>query len=85
MLNLTCAPAECQISLNGTSIGPTAGGKLELAGLTPGNWVVDFSKEGFAGHQSTVVVESAKSATVTATLDPDRAAREAFGKQLFRK
>jgi hypothetical protein len=85
MLNLTCAPAECQVSLNGTAIGPTAGGTLEAAGLTPGSWVVDFSKEGFAGHQTTVVVEPAKSATVAATLEPDRAAREAFGKQLFQK
>jgi len=85
MLSLTCAPAECQVSLNGTSIGATAGGKLEVAGLTPGSWVVDFAKEGFTGHQSTVVVEPAKSAVLTATLDPDRAAREAFGKQLFQK
>ncbi len=85
MLSLTCAPAECQVSLNGTSIGPTAGGKLELAGLTPGNWVVDFAKEGFVSHQTTVMVEPAKSTTVTATLDLDRAAREAFGKQLFQK
>jgi hypothetical protein len=85
MLNLTCAPAECQVSLNGTAIGPTAGGKLEVAGLTPGNWVVDFAKEGFVAHQSTVVIEPAKSTMVTATLDLDRAAREAFGKQLFQK
>lgn len=85
MLNLTCAPAECQVSLNGSSIGPTAGGKLEVAGLTPGNWVVDFSKEGYAGSQNTVVVEPAKSATLAATLEPDRAAREAFGKHLFQK
>jgi hypothetical protein len=85
MLNLTCAPAECQVSLNGTVIGPTAGGKLELAGLTPGNWIVDFSKEGFAAHHTTVVVEPAKSAMVIASLEPDRAAREAFGKQLFEK
>jgi len=85
MLSLSCAPAECQVSLNGTAIGPTDGGKLEVAGLTPGSWVVDFAKEGFIGHQSTVVVEPAKSAMVTATLDPDRAAREALGKQLFQK
>ncbi len=85
MLNLTCAPAECQVSLNGTVIGPTAGGKLEVAGLTPGAWVIDFSKEGFVAHQTTVAVEPAKSAMVTATLDPDRAAREAFGRQIFQK
>src|SRR5580658_7417344 len=34
-LNFTCAPAECQVSLNGTSIGPTSGGTLEATGLTP--------------------------------------------------
>src|SRR5665213_55218 len=85
MLNLTCAPAECQVTLNGAMLGPTAGGKLEVAGLTPGNWVVDFSKEGFAGHRTTVLVEPAKSATVTASLGPDQAAREAFGKQLFQR
>jgi hypothetical protein len=85
MLSLTCEPAECQISLNGAAMGPTAGGRLEMAGLTPGNWVVDFTKEGFTKHQATVVVEPAKSATVTATLDPDQAAREAFGAQIFQK
>jgi hypothetical protein len=85
MLSMTCAPAECQVSLNGTSIGSTAGGKLEVAGLTPGNWVVDFAKEGYIGHQLTVAVEPAKSAIATASLDPDRAAREAFGKQIFQK
>lgn len=84
-LTLTCAPAECQVSLNGTAIGPTAGGTLQATGLTPGNWVVDFSKEGFLGNQSTVIVESAKSTTVAVTLDPDRVAREGFGKHLFQK
>jgi hypothetical protein len=84
-LNLTCAPAECQVSLNGTSVGPTAGGALQAAGLTPGNWVIDFSKEGFLGNQSTVIVEAAKSTAITVTLEPDRAAREAFGTHLFQK
>jgi hypothetical protein len=85
MLSLTCAPAECQVNLNGSSIGATSGGKLEVAGLTPGNWVIDFAKDGFVAHQSTVLVEPAKSTSVAATLDPDRTAREAFGKQLFQK
>ncbi len=84
-LNLTCAPAECQVSLNGTSIGPTAGGTLEASGLTPGNWVIDFSKEGFAVNQSTVMVEAAKSTAVAVTLEADHAAREAFGTHLFQK
>jgi hypothetical protein len=82
-LNLTCAPAECQVSLNGTSIGSTAGGTLQTSGLTPGNWVVDFAKEGYVGNQATVTVEPGKIGSVTVTLDPDRAAREAFGARLF--
>jgi hypothetical protein len=85
MLALTCAPAECQVVLNGSAIGATDGGKLEVAGLTPGNWTVDFAKQGFVSRQSIVMVEPAKSTAVAATLDPDRAAREAFGKQLFQK
>jgi hypothetical protein len=84
-LTLTCAPAECQVSLNGTSIGPTSGGTLEATGLTPGKWVIDFSKEGFAGNQSSVTVEAAKSTAVAVTLGPDPAAREAFGAHLFQK
>jgi hypothetical protein len=85
MLSLTCVPAECQVSLNGSSIGPTAGGKLEAAGLTPGNWTIDFAREGFVSHQQIVTVEPAKSTMVAETLMPDRSAREAFGKQLFQK
>ncbi len=84
-LNFTCAPAECQVSLNGTSLGATAAGALQATGLTPGNWVVDFSKEGFLGNQSTVLVEAAKSSTVSVTLEPDRAAREAFGTNLYKR
>jgi hypothetical protein len=84
-LNLTCAPAECQVSLNGTLIGPTSGGVLEATGLTPGSWVINFSKEGFAGNQSSVIVEAAKSTAVAVTLGPDPAAREAFGTHLFQK
>jgi hypothetical protein len=84
-LSLTCAPAECQVTLNGTSIGTTAGGTLQATGLTPGNWIVNFKKEGFVGRQSSVVVEPGKSAAVSASLTPDPSAREGFGKQLFQK
>src|SRR5581483_9113674 len=85
MLSVTCAPAECQVKLNGTAIGSTSGGKLEMAGLTPGNWVVDFVKEGFTPRSANVTVEPAKTSALSVTLDLDRAAREAFGKQLFDK
>jgi hypothetical protein len=84
-LSVTCAPAECQISLNGTAIGPTDGGTMQVAGLTPGNWVVDFSKEGYVGHQSTVAVDVTKVTAVSAVLDPSRATLQAYGNHLLQK
>ena len=82
---LNCSPGECDISLNGKSIGPTLGGKLELSKLTPGKWVVDFNKDGYISRQNTVTVESDKVASLSATLEPNRAALEAYGADLFKK
>jgi PEGA domain len=84
-LSLTCAPAECQISLNGTSIGPTAGGALQATGLTPGNWVVDFSKEGYVGRQATIQVEANKVTSLSAALDPSRSTLQAYGSHILEK
>src|ERR1700730_12446494 len=82
---LTCAPAQCDIRLNGTSLGPTQGGILELAALAPGAWAVDFKKDGYIGSQSFVAVEAERTTPVSAVLTPNRATQEAFGAELFRK
>ncbi len=85
MLSLTCAPAECQVS---SEWHPHRPNRRRQAGSGRADaWQLGgrLFQGRFRGHQSTVVVEPAKSAAVTATLDPDRAAREAFGKQLFQK
>ncbi|HEX4594965.1 MAG TPA: PEGA domain-containing protein [Bryobacteraceae bacterium] len=82
---LNCGPGECEISLNGKSIGPTLGGKLEVSKLSPGKWVVDFKKDGYLGHQNTITVEADKVATLTATLDPNRGTLEAYGAAMFKK
>jgi PEGA domain len=82
---LNCSPGECDISLNGKSIGPTLGGKLEVSKLTPGKWVIDFNKDGYMSRQNTITVESDKVTSLSATLEPNRAALEAFGTALFKK
>ena len=84
-MTLNCAPSECNISLNGKSIGLTLGGKLEVSKLTPGKWVVDFTKDGYLGHQNTVTVETDKVASISATLEPNRGTLEAYGAALFKK
>jgi hypothetical protein len=84
-LTVTCAPADCEISLNGTSRGSTTNGTLEVAGLSPGRWVVDFSKNGYVGAQNFATVEADHTASIAAVLAPDRGTQEAFGTELFRK
>ncbi|HWY46407.1 MAG TPA: PEGA domain-containing protein [Bryobacteraceae bacterium] len=82
---LNCSPGECDISLNGKSIGPTLGGKLEVSKLTPGKWVVDFKKDGYLGHQNTATIEADKVATLTTVLEPNKGTLEAYGTALFKK
>ncbi len=84
-INLKCAPAECNVAINGHAVGPTLSGTLELARLAPGKWVVDFSKNGYISRQNSVVVEENRTASVSAVLEPDRTTEEAFGSELFRK
>ena len=84
-LSVTCAPAECKITLNGTSIGSTMSGTLQATGLTPGVWVVDFAKAGYVGRQATVAVEANKLAEVSAALSPSPATLQAYGAHLLGK
>jgi hypothetical protein len=82
---VACAPAECAISLNGTLLGPTEDGRIELAKLRPGNWTIDFKKDGYVSQQSIVTVEADQTQSVAVVLDPDHATQEAFGAELFRQ
>ncbi|HEV2688224.1 MAG TPA: hypothetical protein VGV35_06710 [Bryobacteraceae bacterium] len=82
---VTCAPMECEISLNGTPLGSTAGGHLEMAKLRPGSWAIDFKKDGYISQQSIAKVEAGHSLPVSVTLEPDRATQETFGAKLFEK
>lgn len=83
-VSLTCAPAECDISLDGTPIGTTQDGKLELK-KRPGKLVIDFSAKGYIGHQSTLMVEADRTVPVSMVLEPSRVTLEAFGADLLKK
>jgi hypothetical protein len=84
-VTITCAPAECEVTLNGASRGSTNNGTLELPGIAPGNYALDLARAGYVTRQSAVAVASGKTATVSATLDPTRETLEAFGTALFQK
>jgi PEGA domain len=84
-LAISCEPAECEVSVNGTPRGSTTGGKLEIAEVPVGTWAIEFKKDGYVGHPVTVAVEQDKAASVAAVLDPNLATQEAFGTELFRK
>jgi hypothetical protein len=84
-LSLTCAPLECEITLNGTSLGSTQSGTMEVKDLSAGTWTIDFKKAGYIGSQSTARVETDKTTPVSTVLEPDRKTQEAFGAELFRK
>jgi len=82
---VTCAPVECDINLNGTPLGKTNDGKLEIDKLRPGKWVIDFSANGFVSHQNSVTVEADKTVALSVALEPNRATLESWGSDLLRK
>ncbi len=84
-VSITCAPAECEVALNGEARGATNNGALELSGIAPGSYAIDLTRSGYVTRQNTLTVEAGKTATVSATLDPTRETLESFGTALFQK
>lgn len=84
-VSITCAPAECEVALNGAPRGATNNGALELSGIAPGSYAIDLTRSGYVTRQNTLTVEAGKTATVSATLDPTRETLETFGTALFQK
>jgi hypothetical protein len=81
---LTCAPAECDISLDGTAVGTTQDGRLELK-KKPGRLIIDFNAKGYIGHQATLTVDADRTVPVSVVLEPSRATLEAFGADLLKR
>jgi hypothetical protein len=84
-LVISCAPAECEVTVNGSPRGSTAGGRIEIPGFPVGNWGIEFKKDGYVGHPATVSVEADKTASVEAVLEPTLATQEAFGTELYHR
>lgn len=84
-IDASCEPEECDISLNGTPLGSTKGGRMEMARLRPGKWVVDFSAKGYISHQSVARVDADQTVAVAAVLEPNHATQEALGANLLKK
>lgn len=84
-LTISCEPAECDVSLNGTARGSSDRGVMELAGITPGKWVVDISKDGFVSRQNEVIIEANKTASISAVLEATRTTQESIGAELLQK
>ena len=84
-LNLACAPADCEVAVNGKPRGRTIDGKLTLRDLPSGEAVVDFSKQGFESQQVTIALHAGAPAGRSVTLKPSAATQAQMGKQLLQK
>jgi len=83
-LAVSCAPAECEISVNGSPRGTTSQGRLEIGPLPPGKVVIDYRRSGYLGAQNTAVIEADRMTSAPAvSLEPEPAVKEKFGAELF--
>jgi hypothetical protein len=83
-LSIRCAPADCDISLNGQAAGSTQNGELNLADLRIGDAVIDFARKGYITQQKSVQISADTSIPVSATLEPDNSTKAEFGRQAAR-
>ena len=84
-IEATCAPVDCDVKLNGTSLGKTKDGRLEIADLRPGAWTVDFNADGYIASQSSITVTADKTVPLSIVLQPNRATLEAYGSEVLKK
>jgi hypothetical protein len=85
LLTLHCAPAECEILINGKLRGATSHGSMEIHNLPVGNAVIDLRKEGFEGQQVVIPMHAGASADREVTLQPTVATRNRVGNGLVGK
>jgi len=77
-----CAPAECDISINGQERGLTQGGKLLLPRQRFGRMVVQAKKDGYVGGEIIVVLNAETQPDPTFQLAPAYETKREFGKNL---
>jgi hypothetical protein len=84
-LALQCAPAECDIFLNGVAKGHTQNGAIEIGNVPGGPVAVDFRKSGYEGEQVGLVVKAGGRVSSSATLNPTPATQQQIGNSIFAK
>ena len=82
-LSLHCAPAECQIKIDGQPAGPTMNGDFVRSGFALREYTIDFEKEGYITDQKTVKVGAEPGPPTSVTLDPTDATMAVNGKKLY--
>ena len=82
-VKLECAPAECDVAVNGQARGRTSSGRIEMAEVPPGDLFIDFRKDGYVGQQVNVALNPGAAVSRSVTLEPTNATRQAQGRQLF--
>lgn len=82
-LALQCAPAECDIFVNGVAKGHTQNGAAEIGNIPGGPVVVDFKKTGYMGEQVALVVKAGVRVSGSATLSPTPAMQQEIGTSIF--
>ncbi len=87
-LSLICAPAECQVviegpEINGKSTPSTVKGRALITDLPPERVTITFSKEGYSSVQKSVQVLEGAATEASVTLEMTPATREANGKKLL--
>lgn len=84
-ISVSCAPLECEVALNDGPSQSTANGVLELRGISPGKYTVDFRKSGYVSREREISVQAFETVTASEKLEPTRETQEAWGAALFKK
>lgn len=79
-LNITCSPAECQISWGA---GETSGGAFSLSSLPPGDFLVSARKEGYDPQVQRITLAEGKIEEIKFDLKPAVALLEKAGADLI--
>jgi len=82
-LRFVCAPAECNVRVDGGPDKLTTGGKLSIGDLVYRQYTVDFRKEGFVPKSEKITVSSPRSPEISVTLEVKPETRAEWGKQLY--
>jgi hypothetical protein len=83
-LALQCAPAECDILLNGIAAGRTQNGSFEMK-HGPGQVVIDFTKSGYEGQQLVISLRAGARAATSVALSPTHQMEVQIGRSVFAK